>query len=125
MRCRTRPTTRSSASPPPPRPGGAARLGAMPTLLRERLDDGLEVLRLDRPERRNAMDSRLILELIDALEELAGDEELDVLVVSTTSERALCAGADVTETLDDAGAVRRMELFARLYSALDAVTAPT
>jgi enoyl-CoA hydratase/carnithine racemase len=97
----------------------------MATLVRERIDDAIEVLRLDRPERRNAMDSELIAELIAALRDAADDESLAVLVYSTTSKKALCAGADVTETLDDAGAVKRMELFAEMYALLEAVRVPT
>ena len=48
-----------------------------------------------------------------------------MLVVSTTSTRALCAGADVAEELDHAGGVARMEAFARVYAALEAFPAPT
>ncbi|MCW2992622.1 MAG: enoyl-CoA hydratase/isomerase family protein [Conexibacter sp.] len=97
----------------------------MGALTRERLDDGIELLRLDRPAVRNAMDSALLLELGDALDALAADAELRVLVISTTNERALCAGADVAEELDAAGGVARMELFARLYTAIEAFPAPT
>ncbi|HEX5922246.1 MAG TPA: enoyl-CoA hydratase-related protein [Baekduia sp.] len=97
----------------------------MGALTRERLDDGIEVLRLDRPEVRNAMDTALLVELGEALAELAADTSLRVLVISTTNERALCAGADVAEELDPAGGVARMELFAALYSAIEAFPAPT
>ena len=97
----------------------------MAALTRERLDGGIEVLRLDRPEVRNAMDSAMLRELDAALSELAVNAELKALVFSTTSERALCAGADVSEQLDHAGGVARMELFARLYAAVDAFPAPT
>jgi enoyl-CoA hydratase len=97
----------------------------MGALTRERLDDGIEILRLDRPEVRNAMDTALLAELAEALAELATDATLRVLVISTTSERALCAGADVAEQLDPAGGVARMELFAALYSAIEAFPAPT
>ena len=86
----------------------------MAALQRERLDDGIQVLRLDRPQARNALDSAALAELEAALSELAADEGLRVLVVSTTSTRALCAGADVAEVLDRAGAVARMEAFARV-----------
>ena len=85
----------------------------------------MEVLRLDRPERRNAMDTTLLAALLDALEELASDEGLRALVFSTTSERALCAGADVAEDLDAAGGVARMEQFTRLYAAVEAFPLPT
>ncbi|HEU4973911.1 MAG TPA: enoyl-CoA hydratase/isomerase family protein [Baekduia sp.] len=97
----------------------------MAALTRERLDDGIEVLRLDRPEVRNAMDTAMLEELLDALAELAADEGLRVLVISTTSERALSAGADVAEELDHAAGVARMERFARLYAAIEAFPAPT
>ena len=81
----------------------------MAALTRERLDGGIEVLRLDRPEVRNAMDSAMLRELDAALSELAVDAELKALVFSTTSERALCAGADVSEQLDHAGGDRRWQ----------------
>jgi enoyl-CoA hydratase len=97
----------------------------MGALTRERLDDGIELVRLDRPEVRNAMDSAMLAELGAALTELAADAALRVLVFSTTSDRALCAGADVSEQLDHAGGVARMEAFARLYAAVEAFPAPT
>jgi enoyl-CoA hydratase/carnithine racemase len=71
------------------------------------------------------MDTALLAALLEALEELAADAGLRALVFSTTSERALCAGADVAEELDAAGGVARMEQFAALYSAVEAFPAPT
>ncbi len=94
-------------------------------LVRLRHDPGIAVLRLDRPERRNALDSTTILELVGALEELASEEQLRALVLSTTSPRALCAGADVSESLSAEEGVARMEGFARLYAAWEAFPAPT
>jgi enoyl-CoA hydratase/carnithine racemase len=85
----------------------------------------VEVLRLDRPERRNAMDTALLRALLEALDELASDDDLRALVFSTTSERALSAGADVGEDLDPEAGVARMELFTRLYAAVDAFPLPT
>ena len=71
------------------------------------------------------MDSALLTELLDHLDRLAADEGVRVLVFSTTSERALSAGADVGEDLDAAGGVARMELFARMYAAVEAFPLPT
>ena len=85
----------------------------------------MAVLRLDRPDRRNAMDTALLTELLCRLDALAADDEVRALVFSTTSERALSAGADVAEELDAEGGVARMELFARLYAAVDAFPVPT
>jgi enoyl-CoA hydratase len=97
----------------------------MPRHQRERLDAGIEVLRLDRPEARNALDTAALIELEASLGELAADGRLRALVLSTTDPRALCAGADLAEELDDAAAVARMEAFARVYAAVGAFPAPT
>jgi enoyl-CoA hydratase/carnithine racemase len=97
----------------------------MSTLLRERLDPGIEVLRLNRPEQRNALDRPTLALAEAAIAELHADETLRVVVFSTTSSRALCAGADVAEPLDAAGGVERMEAFTRLYEAVEALPVPT
>jgi enoyl-CoA hydratase/carnithine racemase len=97
----------------------------MKGLQRERLEGGVEILRLDRPDVRNALDSATLAELEAALAELSADESVRVVVLSTTSTRALCAGADVGESLDRAGGIARMEAFSRLYSAMEAFPAPT
>lgn len=94
-------------------------------LQRERIAGGVEVLRLDRPDRRNALDRGTLRSLLAALHELAADPELRVVVLSTTSTAALCAGADVGEELDRAGGIERMELFAQLYQAVTDLPVPT
>ena len=97
----------------------------MTVLERERVDAGIEVLRLARPQVRNAMDSALLAALLDALGELAADESLCALVLSTTDVKALCAGADVTEPLGAAAGVARMEAFGRFYAAIESFPVPT
>ena len=96
----------------------------MTTIERER-QEGIEIVRLDRPQVRNAMDSALLDELHAALTELAADPDLRALVLSTTSTTALSAGADVSEELDADAGVARMERFADVYAALEAFPAPT
>lgn len=98
---------------------------AMPCVQRSRPLDGVEVLRLDRPEARNALDIASLLELLDVMAELDADHDVRAIVFSTTSTRAFCAGADVAEVLDHAGGVRRMELFCDLYRTLEDLRAPT
>src|SRR6478735_7140228 len=90
----------------------------MASIQQERVADGIEVLRLDRPQARNAMNSEL-------LAELAADPSLRVLIFSTTDTKALSAGADVREELDAAGGVARMEAFARFYAAVESFPLPT
>ncbi len=85
----------------------------------------IALIRLDRPEQRNAMNSAMLAEIERALTELESDADLRVLIFSTTSTRALCAGADVAEQLDEAGGVARMEAFARLYAGVSRFPVPT
>src|SRR4051812_38722670 len=101
------------------------RIDRVPGIQRSRPQRGTELLRLDRPDRRNALDSATLHEILEALDDLAADEDLRVLVFSTTSERALCAGADVAEELDRAGGIARMEAFGRFYAAIEAFPVPT
>lgn len=56
--------------------------------------DGVATLRLDRPERRNAIDDGMRAEMIAVLEEAAGDPAVRALVVTGTGS-AFCAGGDV------------------------------
>lgn len=71
------------------------------------------------------MDTALLDALLGAVAGLAADGEVRALVFSSTSERALSAGADVGEKLSPEGAVARMEAFARLYAAVEAFPAAT
>lgn len=96
----------------------------MTSLVRERRGD-VEILRLNRPEKRNALDTPTLRLFNDALKELSDDGEVRAVVLSTTSPDAFCAGADVTESLDAAGGVARMEAFAELYRLVEQVPVPT
>jgi enoyl-CoA hydratase/carnithine racemase len=93
-------------------------------VLHERLPDGIAVVRLNRPDRRNALDSAALALVNDILDDLAEDGRLRVLVLSTTSTKALCAGADVAEALDHDAGVARMAAFTRMYAAIDAFPVP-
>ena len=87
--------------------------------------EGVALLRLDRPDARNAMNTAMLEELLAHLAAARDDEAVRVLVVSSSDHMALSAGADVREELDDEGKVRRMQLFADLYDELTAFPKPT
>jgi enoyl-CoA hydratase/carnithine racemase len=95
------------------------------SVLRERHEHGVELLRIDRPTHRNALDSSTLRQLVVTLTELSEDPTLRVLILSTTSMGAFCAGADITEPLDAESGVARMEAFAELYHRLEHVPVPT
>ena len=84
----------------------------------------IAILRLNRPDKRNALNSTTLALLDDVLIELAADDALRALVFSTTDTTALCAGADVGEQLDHDAGVARMAAFTRLYSWLDEFPVP-
>jgi enoyl-CoA hydratase len=88
------------------------------------LPAGVALLRLDRPAARNAINTAMLEELLAHLDS-ARDDEVRVLVLSSTDHMSLSAGADVREELDTEARVRRMELFARLYDELTGFPKPT
>lgn len=88
-------------------------------------EGGIALLRLQRPEARNAINTQMLLELLEHLAVARGDETVRVLVISSADHLGLSAGADVREQLDEAGKVRRMELFAQLYDEIVAFPKPT
>jgi enoyl-CoA hydratase len=86
---------------------------------------GVALLQLDRPDARNAINTQMLEELLEHLAAARDDDAVRALVVSSTDHMSLSAGADVREQLDEAGRVRRMELFARLYDELTGFPKPT
>jgi enoyl-CoA hydratase/carnithine racemase len=87
--------------------------------------DGVALLQLDRPQARNALDTELLAELLAHLADARADKRVRALVLSSTDQMGLSAGADVRERLDEAGALRRMELFSELYDELTGFPKPT
>src|SRR4051795_5925316 len=86
---------------------------------------GVAVLRLQRSKSRNAINTQMLLELLEHVAVARGDEAVRVLVFSSADHMGFSAGADVKEELDEEGKVRRMQLFADLYDAVVAFPKPT
>ncbi len=59
--------------------------------------DGIRLLRLNRPEVMNALNTRSYTELRAALQQLAVEPGLRVLILSGTGVQAFCAGGDLKE----------------------------
>jgi enoyl-CoA hydratase/carnithine racemase len=88
-------------------------------------EQGVALLRLDRPEARNALNTEMLEAMLEQLASARDDEAVRVLVISSSDHMGLSAGADIREQLDDDARVRRMELFARLYDEITAFPKPT
>jgi enoyl-CoA hydratase/carnithine racemase len=86
---------------------------------------GVAVLRLQRPKSRNAINTQMLVEILEHLAVARADEAVRVLVFSSADHMGLSAGADVKEELDTDGHVRRMQLFADAYDQIVALPKPT
>ncbi len=88
-------------------------------------EQGVALIRLERPQARNAINTQMLVELLEHLAVARGDEAVRVLVFSSADHLGLSAGADVREELGADGKVRRMQLFADLYDQVVAFPKPT
>ncbi len=86
---------------------------------------GVAVLRLQRPKSRNAIDTQVLVEMLEHVAVARADDAVRVLVVSSSDHMGLSAGADVKEELDEEGSLRRMQLFADAYDQIVAFPKPT
>lgn len=73
-----------------------------PTLLIEHPGDGIVLLRLNWPERRNALATALLLALADALAKAEADPAIRVAIV-TGGDQVFAAGADIDELARSGG----------------------
>jgi len=88
-------------------------------------EDGVALLRLERAEARNAINTQMLEEMLAHLAAARADETVRALVLSSSDHMGFSAGADVREQLDEQGRVHRMDLFRRLYDELTGFPKPT
>src|ERR1700709_616337 len=87
-------------------------------------EDGVALIRLERPQVRTATNPQRLSELLGPLRVARGDDAVRVLVFSSSDHMGFSAGADVREQLDHDGHVRRMQMFSDLYDAIVALPQP-
>lgn len=80
----------------------------------------LRLVTLDRPEVRNALNTRMGLDLADLFTRLADDREVRCVVLTGAGERAFCAGADLKERngMSDAAWREQHVVFERAFALL-------
>jgi enoyl-CoA hydratase/carnithine racemase len=88
-------------------------------------EQGVAVLRLQRPDARNAMDTQMLAEILEHLAVARDDDGVRVLVISSSDHMGLSAGADIREAIDEQSKVERMQLFADVYDQIVAFPKPT
>ena len=68
--------------------------------------DGMAVITFNRPEKLNAINAKMRVEFLNALDNLEVDDDVKVVIV-TGAGHAFCAGADITELETDLSKIRR------------------
>src|SRR6056297_2997588 len=76
-------------------------------------------IKINRPESRNALDEKTINELIDALQLLNNNNKIRVIQISSSGEKAFCAGGDLKNMLSSMkGNSISIERFTSTYAKL-------
>lgn len=65
-------------------------------ILRERLER-IEIIKINRPEARNAIDTKTNQALADTFDELEADKDIDAIILTGVGDKAFCAGVDLKE----------------------------
>jgi enoyl-CoA hydratase len=68
----------------------------MSSILQERHDQ-VAIIRLNRPEKRNALSREMIVELLETFKKFDGQPNLRAIILTGTGDRAFCAGTDIAE----------------------------
>ena len=67
------------------------------TLLLETDDKGIAILTINRPKKLNALNAQVLSDLDDALSYVESDDEILLLIITGSGEKAFVAGADIKE----------------------------
>jgi enoyl-CoA hydratase len=103
-------------------------MGTVPIILITEAQGAVRVLRMNRPEKRNALNTALTQALLDALRAADADDAVGCVVL-TGAGQAFCAGADLAEFRDLTPANRqlvdaRAELTMQLHLAIPKLAKP-
>jgi enoyl-CoA hydratase len=83
------------------------------------------VITINRPDKLNALSSKVHAEGISALDELRNDNEIRVVVITGSGEKSFVAGADISEFAGKSAAGQRDVMNARsLFNSIDAFPKP-
>jgi len=58
-------------------------------------DEGVAIIKINRPEVLNALNRETMSELSTAIDIVGADDKIKVLIITGTGERSFCAGADI------------------------------
>jgi len=81
-----------------PRPYGVSKMSFEAVILDR--EGSIATIRLNRPDKHNAISSLMSREMIEALDALEADDDVRVIVLTGSGGRAFCAGADMAEAVE-------------------------
>ena len=89
------------------------------TILYEK-EEGLGIVRLNRPKSLNALNPRMIAEIIQVFEQIQEDRDIGAVII-TGSEKVFGAGADIKDIKEIANAVDGYHFFAKAHPMYDKI----
>lgn len=93
----------------------------------EKLENGIAILKLNRPASRNALSVRLVNEFREALTEIRLSSESRVLIIESAVPGAFCSGADLKEraTMTPPQVTQFLYTLRKAYRELETLPIPT
>ena len=87
--------------------------------------DCVAVLTINRPDKLNALNSRVHAEAVAALDDLRNDASVRVIVITGAGEKSFVAGADISEFAGQTAVTQRSVFYERsLFNSIDAFPKP-
>ncbi len=75
----------------------------MPEFIQVDVQDRIAIVTVNRPEVRNALNSRVVQELTEVFQELARSADVGAIILTGAGDRAFVAGADIKEMVGKTG----------------------
>jgi methylglutaconyl-CoA hydratase len=96
------------------------------TVLVEKRTDGIAIVTLNRPEAANALSSQMLAELQVILSDIKKDMGIRVVILTSSGEKAFCAGADLKERRDmtDAEAKQTVRMIGATINEVESLPQP-
>ncbi len=97
----------------------AGQPGTSDAVLFDARDDGIAVITLNRPDRRNCLDADVRAGLFAAWERFEHDAALRIAILTGAGEKAFCAGGDLAEMVATGMRVPPRDMYALPYDTIE------
>ncbi|TVR17112.1 MAG: enoyl-CoA hydratase [Balneolaceae bacterium] len=89
-------------------------------------ENGVATLTINRPDKLNALNAKVLSELSDAIEAVQADDAINVLIITGAGEKAFVAGADIKElsTLNKQTGEKLASVGQQIFEAIETSSKP-